>query len=144
MLGMDLNAKIRSATATRRTSSDDTVNDSTAVALTFEFSSEVAGRLGENGAFLHQALADGKLKSATIDMQAACVVVDFLPGDLHLSKEVRALALSLKSAPKEGATPVATLTLKLPTTQEHLMWFVERLEEVVSVRIDLQQTELEV
>lgn len=142
MFSMDLSAKIRSATATRRTSSDDTVNDSTSVCLAFDYTPEVAGHLGERGIMLHQALSDGGLKSATIDLQAVAVVVDFLPGDLHLNKETRAVALALKSPSKEGATPVATLTLRLPTMQEHLMWFVERLEEIVQVRIEVQQGEL--
>lgn len=142
MFGMDLNAKIRSATATRRSSSDDTVSDSTSVLLAFDYTTEVAGRLGPNGAMFHQALAEGSLKAATIDLQGVEVVVDFLPGDLHLNKETRAVALSLKSPSKEGATPVATLTLRLPTKHEHLLWLVDRLEEIVQVRIDIQQTEL--
>jgi hypothetical protein len=149
MFGMDLTAKIRSATATRKTSSDGDVSDSTSVDLALDFTPAVAGAMGERGVMLHAALADGGLKSASLDLKSVGVVVHLGEGGnsddtLKLNKETRAVSLSLRSPSKEGATPVATLTLKTPTVYDHLLWLVDRLDEIHPLRVEVQQTELEV
>jgi hypothetical protein len=149
MFSMDLQAKIRSATATRKTSTEGDVSDSTSVALAMEFTEAVAGAMGERGLTFYRALADGGLKTATLDLKSVAVVLNVGKGGnaddmLKLNKETRAVSLKLSPPAKDGAVPVGVLTIITPTEYDHLLWFVERLEEVHPLRVDLQQTELAV
>jgi len=149
MFGLDLSAKIRSATATRKQGTDGDTRDATNVSLAMGFTPEVAGGLGERGVMLQTALADGGLKSATLDLKSAPVVVELGLGgnaddQLRLNTETRVISLAMKGPAKEGAVPVATLQLMFPTEYNHLLWFVDRLEEVVPLKVQLKQTEMEV
>lgn len=145
MYGMELQAKIRSATATRKTDSEGDIADSTAIRLAIDYNPTVAGGLGERGVLLQKALGDGAMKSAVLDLKGIDVVVVMGSGKEKVQlKEAQARSLRLQAPRKEGAVPVATLTIKLPTTKDHLLYFVDRLDEVVEFRVDPKQGQLAV
>jgi hypothetical protein len=145
MFDQDLQGKIR-AIGAKVSDKDGNIDRYCMLGLQFEFTKELAGGIGKEAKELQKQLASGSLAAATLHMDAVTVLAKFDAGDGAKDKlelgEAKGVAVALKKANKEDAHPTAKLTLRFPTVRDHLLFFVDHLEETVGIKLIKEQTEL--